>query len=45
MLGRTYLSAGRRTESVETFQIIIREYPQSPIAEKARETLVDLDRR
>jgi len=45
VLGRTYLSAGRRTESVETFQIILREYPQSPIAEKARETLVNLDRR
>ena len=45
VLGRTYLSAGRRTESVETFQIIIREYPQSPVAEKARETLVNLERR
>ncbi len=45
VLGRTYLSAGRRTESVETFQIIIREYPQSPLAEKARETLVNLERR
>jgi thiol:disulfide interchange protein DsbD len=45
VLGRTYESAGRRTESVETFQIIIREYPQSPVAEKARETLVNLERR
>jgi thiol-disulfide isomerase/thioredoxin len=45
VLGRTYLSAGRRTESVETFQIIIREYPQSPLAEKARETIVNLERR
>jgi thiol-disulfide isomerase/thioredoxin len=45
VLGRTYLSAGRRTESVETFQIIVREYPQSPVAEKARETLVNLGRR
>jgi thiol-disulfide isomerase/thioredoxin len=45
VLGRTYLSAGRRTESVQTFQIILREYPQSPLAEKARETLVNLERR
>ncbi len=42
VLGRTYLSAGRRTESVETFQIIVKEYPQSPLAQKARETLVGL---
>jgi thiol:disulfide interchange protein DsbD len=39
VLGRTYLSAGRRSESVETFQIIVREYPESPVAQKARETL------
>ncbi len=45
VLGRTYLSAGRRNESVQTFQIIIREYPQSPLAEKARETLVNLETR
>ncbi len=45
VLGRTYLSAGRRTESVQTFQIIINEYPQSPVAQKARETLGSLERR
>jgi len=42
VLGRTYLSAGRTDESVATFQIIVREYPQSPLAQKARETLVNL---
>ncbi len=45
VLGRTYESAGRRNESVATFKIIVREYPQSPVAEKARETLVNLERR
>jgi thiol:disulfide interchange protein DsbD len=44
VLGRTYLSAGRRSESVETFQIIVREYPESPVAQKARETLGNLER-
>ena len=39
VLGRTQLSAGRVSESVETFQIILREYPQSQVAPKARETL------
>jgi thiol-disulfide isomerase/thioredoxin len=45
VLGRTYLSAGRNRESVETFQIIVRDYPQSPVAQKARETLGNLERR
>ena len=44
MLGRTYVSSGRQDEGVETMQIIVREYPQSPVAQKARETLVNLRR-
>jgi tetratricopeptide (TPR) repeat protein len=45
VLGHTYESAGRKNESVATFKIIVREFPQSPVAEKARETLVNLERR
>jgi thiol-disulfide isomerase/thioredoxin len=42
VLGRTYVSWGRHDEGVATMQIIVREYPQSPVAQKARETLVNL---
>jgi thioredoxin-like negative regulator of GroEL len=42
VLGRTYVSWGRHAEGVATMQIIVRDYPQSPIAQKARETLVNL---
>jgi TolA-binding protein len=45
MLGRTYVSSGRQAEGVATFEVIIREYPQSPVAAKARETLVNLRNR
>jgi thiol-disulfide isomerase/thioredoxin len=44
-LGRTYVSSGRQAEGVATFEVIVRQYPQSPIAQKARETLVNLGRR
>jgi hypothetical protein len=45
VLGRTYVSSGRRAEGVATFEVIVREYPRSPVAAKARETLVNLGRR
>jgi thiol-disulfide isomerase/thioredoxin len=45
VLGRTYVSSGRRAEGVATFEVIVREYPQSPVAAKARETLVNLGQR
>ena len=42
VLGRTYVSWGRHAEGVATMEIIVRDYPQSPIAQKARETIVNL---
>jgi len=45
VLGRTYVSSGRQAEGVATFEVIVREYPQSPVAAKARETLVNLRNR
>jgi thiol-disulfide isomerase/thioredoxin len=44
-LGRTYVSWGRHEQGVETMQVIVREHPQSPMAQKARETLVNLERK
>lgn len=45
ILGRTYASWGRVEESQRTMQTILRLYPQNPIAQKARETIVALERR
>ena len=45
ILGRTYVSWGRHAEGVQTMEVIVREHPQSPMAQKARETLVLLDRK
>lgn len=45
VLGRTYVSWGRRDEGVATMQVIVRQYPQSPLAQKARETLINLGQR
>lgn len=42
VLGRTYVSWGRQDEGVATMEIIVRQYPQSPLAQKARETLSGL---
>lgn len=42
VLGRTYVSWGRQDEGVATMEIIVRQYPQSPLAQKARETLTSL---
>jgi len=45
ILGHTYVSWGRRDEGVQTMQVIVREFPQSPLAQKARETIVTLERK
>jgi thioredoxin-like negative regulator of GroEL len=45
VLGWTYVSWGRRAEGVQTLRVIVREHPQSPVAQKARETLVTLEPR
>ncbi len=45
VLGRTYVSSGRQEQAVETFEVIVRQFPQSPMAEKAKETLTSLRRR
>jgi len=42
VLGRTQVSSGRQAEGMATFEVIVRQYPQSPVAAKARETLVNL---
>lgn len=44
VLGRTYVSWGREDEGLATMEIIVRQYPQSPVAQKARETLTSLRR-
>jgi thiol-disulfide isomerase/thioredoxin len=44
-LGSNYVSWGRHKQGVETMQVIVREHPQSPMAQKARETLVNLERK
>jgi thiol:disulfide interchange protein DsbD len=43
VLGRTYVSWGRHAEGARTMQVIVRQYPKSPLAQKARETLVNLE--
>jgi tetratricopeptide (TPR) repeat protein len=45
VLGRTYVSSGRQAEGVATFEVIVREYPRSPVAQKAKETLSSLRHR
>jgi thioredoxin-like negative regulator of GroEL len=45
ILGRTYIRWGRHEQGVETMQVIVQEHPQSPLAEKARETLTRLERK
>ena len=45
VLGRAYLAWGKRDEARATFQQILESHAESPVAEKARETLVALDRR
>jgi thioredoxin-like negative regulator of GroEL len=45
VLGRTYVSWGRREEAQKTMQLIVRNHGQSPLAQKARESLLGLDRK
>ena len=45
VLGRTYVSSGRQEEGVATFEVIVQQFPQSPMAEKAKETLTSLKRK
>jgi thiol-disulfide isomerase/thioredoxin len=45
VLGRTYVSWGRQADAVATLEVIVREYPASPVAAKAREALVNLRQR
>jgi thioredoxin-like negative regulator of GroEL len=45
VLGRTYVSWGRQADAVATLEVIVREYPGSPVAAKARETLFNLRQR
>jgi thiol-disulfide isomerase/thioredoxin len=42
VLGRTYVSSGRQEEGVATFEVIVRQFPRSPMAQKAKETLTTL---
>lgn len=43
ILGRTYVSWGRPAEARQAMQQIVDDFAQSPLAQKARETLVVLD--
>jgi len=45
VLGRTYVSSGRQEEGVATLEVIVQQFPQSPMAQKAKETLTSLRRR
>ncbi len=45
VLGRTYASWGRREEAQKIMQLILHDHAGSAIAEKARETLMALDRK
>ena len=45
VLGRTYASWGRREDAQKTMQIIVRDHAGSAMAQKARETLLALDRK
>jgi len=42
MLGRTYVQSGRQAEGVQTFEVLVRQFPTSPLAQKAKETLTTL---
>ena len=45
VLGRTYASWGRREDAQRMMQKIVRDHAGSPMAQKARETLLALDRK
>jgi thioredoxin-like negative regulator of GroEL len=44
LLGKTYLAWGRRPEARAAFEQIVKSHAESPVAEKARETLLALNR-
>ena len=44
ILGRTYLSWGRRDDARETLTTLIRDFPQSSVTPRARDTLLALER-
>jgi thioredoxin-like negative regulator of GroEL len=43
ILGRTYLSWGRREEARDTLQALVRDFPQSSVAPRARDTLLAIE--
>jgi thioredoxin-like negative regulator of GroEL len=45
VLGSTYVSWDRKEEAAATMRVIVRQYPQSPVAQRARETLMSLGQR
>lgn len=45
MLSHTYVSWGRPDMGMETLQDIVEKHPQSPVAQKAREKLIVLERK
>jgi thioredoxin-like negative regulator of GroEL len=45
LLGKVYLSMGREKDAREPLQRVVREHPRNPIAQKARETLLAMDKR
>jgi thioredoxin-like negative regulator of GroEL len=45
ILGRTYVSWGRRDEGVQMMEEIVNKHPKSPLAQKARETLFILEKK
>jgi thioredoxin-like negative regulator of GroEL len=45
VLGRTYASWGKVPDSQRTMETLVRRYPQDPLAPKAKETIVALERR
>jgi thioredoxin-like negative regulator of GroEL len=44
ILGKTYLAKGRNEEARLVLQGILKDYPESPVAQKAREALGSLER-
>jgi tetratricopeptide (TPR) repeat protein len=44
VLGRAYLAGGKREDARETMQRILSEHRDSPVAQKARETLIMIER-
>jgi thioredoxin-like negative regulator of GroEL len=44
LLGKTYLAWGKRSEARAAFEQIVKSHGESPVAEKARETLLALRR-